>query len=86
MLDPKQGGRGLGADVRPKLQPPEGADLLTPAVKALAELVEHDPELVVGILGGSAGTTRDTFELLARAQAQGAQPPCGLRQARPQAG
>jgi hypothetical protein len=39
---------------------------------ALAELVEHDPSLVVGILGGSAGTTRDTFELLQRAQAHGA--------------
>lgn len=38
---------------------------------ALAELVEHDPSLVVGILGGSAGTTRDTFELLARTQAHG---------------
>jgi hypothetical protein len=39
---------------------------------ALAELVEHDSSLVVGILGGSAGTTRDTFELLQRAQAHGA--------------
>jgi hypothetical protein len=39
---------------------------------ALAELVEHDPTIVVGILGGSAGTTRDTFELLHRAQAHGA--------------
>ena len=36
---------------------------------ALAELVEHDPSVVVGILGGSAGTTRDTFELLHRAAA-----------------
>ncbi len=39
---------------------------------ALAELAEHDPGLVVGILGGSAGTTRDTFELLHRAEAHGA--------------
>ena len=39
---------------------------------ALAELVEHDPSVVVGILGGSAGTTRDTFELLHRAEAHGA--------------
>src|SRR6185437_12374545 len=31
---------------------------------ALAELAGYDPSLVVGILGGSAGTTRDTFELL----------------------
>ena len=39
---------------------------------ALTELVEHDPSVVVGILGGSAGTTRDTFELLDRAQRGGA--------------
>jgi hypothetical protein len=38
---------------------------------ALAELVEHDPSIVVGILGGSAGTTRDTFELLHRAEMHG---------------
>jgi hypothetical protein len=39
---------------------------------AMAELVEHDPSIVVGILGGSAGTTRDTFELLHRGQQHGA--------------
>lgn len=39
---------------------------------ALAELVEHDPTVVVGILGGSAGTTRDTFELLHRGEQHGA--------------
>jgi hypothetical protein len=39
---------------------------------ALAELVEHDPSLAVGILGGDSGTTRDTFELLDRVQAHGA--------------
>ena len=38
---------------------------------ALAELVEHDPSVVVGVLGGSAGTTRDTFELLHRAEGYG---------------
>lgn len=38
---------------------------------ALAELVESDSSLVVGVLGGSAGTTRDTFELLARTEARG---------------
>lgn len=32
--------------------------------KALEELAAYDPSLIVGILGGSAGTTRDTFELL----------------------
>jgi hypothetical protein len=39
---------------------------------ALAELAEHDPSVVVGILGGSAGTTRDTFELLHQAERHGA--------------
>ena len=40
--------------------------------KALEELVRYDPHLVVGILGGSAGTTRDAFQLLADAQRYGA--------------
>jgi hypothetical protein len=39
--------------------------------EVLAELVEHDPSLVIGVLGGSAGTTRDTFELLRRAEENG---------------
>ena len=39
---------------------------------ALAELAEHDPSVVVGVLGGSAGTTRDCFELLHRAERHGA--------------
>jgi len=39
---------------------------------ALAELAGHDPSLVVGVLGGSAGTTRDTFELLHQAEKHGA--------------
>ena len=38
---------------------------------ALAELVENDPSVVVGILGGAAGTSRDTFELLHRTQLHG---------------
>jgi len=40
--------------------------------KALEELASWDSSLVVGILGGSAGTTRDTFELLAQVQRYGA--------------
>jgi hypothetical protein len=40
--------------------------------KALEELVAYDPSIIVGILGGGAGTTRDTFELLAAAQRGGA--------------
>jgi hypothetical protein len=38
----------------------------------LAELAEYDPSVVVGVLGGSAGTTRDCFELLHRAERHGA--------------
>lgn len=38
---------------------------------ALAELVQSDSSLVVGVLGGAAGTTRDTFELLTRTEASG---------------
>lgn len=40
--------------------------------KAMEELVRFDPQLVVGILGGSAGTTRDAFQLLHDAQKYGA--------------
>jgi hypothetical protein len=41
--------------------------------KAMEQLAGYDPQrLVVGILGGAKGTTRDTFELLARAEAAGA--------------
>lgn len=40
--------------------------------QALEELVAYDPHLVVGILGGSAGTTRDAFQLLYDAKKYGA--------------
>jgi hypothetical protein len=40
--------------------------------KAMEELVRFDPHVVVGILGGSSGTTRDAFQLLADAQKYGA--------------
>lgn len=39
--------------------------------KAMEELVAFDPHLVVGILGGSAGTTRDAFQLLYDAKKYG---------------
>ena len=38
---------------------------------ALAELSNHDPTLIVGVLGGSTGTTRDTYELLRRTEQAG---------------
>jgi hypothetical protein len=40
--------------------------------KAMEELASFDPSLVVGVLGGGAGTTRDTFELLHQAEKYGA--------------
>jgi DhnA family fructose-bisphosphate aldolase class Ia len=39
---------------------------------ALEELVAYDPTLVVGVLGGAAGTTRDCYELLSQAERHGA--------------
>jgi hypothetical protein len=40
--------------------------------KALSELVQYDPRLIVGILGGSAGTSYDGFKMIADAQRYGA--------------
>lgn len=40
--------------------------------QAMEELVAYDPHLVVGILGGGAGTTYDAFKLIAEAQKYGA--------------
>ena len=39
---------------------------------ALEELAAYDPSLIVGVLGGGAGTTRDTFELVHQAEKYGA--------------
>jgi len=43
-----------------------------PGPRALEELIAYDPHLVVGILGGSSGTTRDAFQLIHDAQQHGA--------------
>jgi len=40
--------------------------------KAMEALARYDSNLVVGILGGSAGTTRDAFQMLADARKYGA--------------
>jgi hypothetical protein len=40
--------------------------------EAMEELVHYDPHLVIGILGGSAGTTYDAFKLLSEAKKYGA--------------
>jgi hypothetical protein len=39
---------------------------------AMEELAQYDPNLVIGILGGSAGTTYDAFKLIHDAQKYGA--------------
>lgn len=39
---------------------------------AMEELAAYDPSVVIGVLGGGAGTTRDTFELLFQAEQAGA--------------
>lgn len=40
--------------------------------RLLEELVQYDPQLIVGILGGGAGTTHDAFKLIHDAQKYGA--------------
>jgi hypothetical protein len=40
--------------------------------RAMEELAQYDPNLIVGILGGSAGTTHDAFRLIYDAQKYGA--------------
>jgi hypothetical protein len=40
--------------------------------KALDELASFDPGIVVGVLGGGAGTTRDCFELINQSEKYGA--------------
>ncbi|HEY5912902.1 MAG TPA: hypothetical protein VJA21_20110 [Verrucomicrobiae bacterium] len=40
--------------------------------RAMEELAQYDPNLVVGVLGGSAGTTYDAFKLIHDAQKYGA--------------
>lgn len=39
--------------------------------QAMEELVQYDPHLVVGVLGGAAGTTLDAFQLLHQAKKYG---------------
>ncbi len=43
---------------------------------AMEQLASYDSSLVVGILGGSAGTTFDAFQMLWEAKKYGAEWPC----------
>jgi len=54
-----------------KADRPEFLKIVYNGPKALEELSSFDPDLVVGVLGGGAGTTRDTFELLHQAEKYG---------------
>jgi hypothetical protein len=58
---------GIGPSGRPRF-----LKMVYHGPRAMEELVRFDPHLVVGILGGSAGTTRDAFQLIHDAQKYGA--------------
>jgi hypothetical protein len=51
---------------------PEFLKIVYHGPKAMEELAQYDPNLVVGILGGGAGTTYDAFKLIHDAQKYGA--------------
>lgn len=55
-----------------KVERPEFLKIAYNGANALAEIVEHDSETIVGVLGGGAGTHLDTFELVAQAERFGA--------------
>ncbi|MFT3975421.1 MAG: hypothetical protein QM699_18890 [Amaricoccus sp.] len=55
-----------------KAERPEFLKIPFNGPKALEELASFDSSLIVGILGGGAGTTRDTFELLSQGERYGA--------------
>ncbi|PZX12381.1 hypothetical protein LX81_03639 [Palleronia aestuarii] len=58
---------GLGESERPEfLKIPYNGP------KALEELASYDPSVIVGILGGGAGTTRDCLELISQIERYGA--------------
>ncbi|WFE74753.1 hypothetical protein [Roseinatronobacter sp. S2] len=40
--------------------------------EAMQQLAQHDPSMVVGVLGGAGATHRDTFELIAQSERHGA--------------
>lgn len=51
---------------------PEFLKIVYNGPKALEELAAYDPTVIVGVLGGGAGTTADCFELLYQAEKYGA--------------
>ncbi len=55
-----------------KAERPEFLKIAFNGPKALEELASFDPSVVVGVLGGGAGTNRDAFELISQAERYGA--------------
>ena len=56
----------------PQVARPEFLKIPFNGPRAVAELAAYDPSLIIGILGGGAGTTRDTLELVAQSKRYGA--------------
>jgi hypothetical protein len=56
----------------PKTGRPEFLKMVYHGPKALEELVNYDSSIIIGILGGGAGTTYDAFKLVAEAKKYGA--------------
>jgi hypothetical protein len=56
----------------PQVARPEFLKMPFNGPKAVSELAAYDPSLIIGILGGGAGTTRDTLELVAQSKRYGA--------------
>jgi hypothetical protein len=56
----------------PKADRPQFLKIAYNGPKALEELASFDPSVIVGVLGGGAGTTRDCYELLSQAEKYGA--------------
>jgi len=65
-------GTDLYRDIRTNQRAQESLEVADRIVvlqpKAMEELAQYDPNLVVGILGGGAGTTYDAFRLIHDAQ------------------
>jgi hypothetical protein len=56
----------------PQIARPQFLKMPYNGVEALSELAAYDPSLIIGILGGGAGTARDTLELVAKSKRYGA--------------
>lgn len=55
-----------------KADRPEFLKIAYNGPKAMEELASYDPTVIIGVLGGGAGTTRDCYELLFQSEKYGA--------------